>query len=70
VKFLHIKLLIGVLCVKGPLPPVPSRVRRPFVVILLLVMPLAWLGAYDICISVVRSYMESGCVSTKKKFSV
>jgi hypothetical protein len=54
---------VGVLCVK-PLP----RVRRTFAVFLLLVMPLAGLGACDMCISVVTLYTESGCASRRNKF--
>jgi hypothetical protein len=56
---------LGVLCVKRPL-----RLTRPFAVILLLVVPLTGLGAYDMCISVVRSYRESGYAATKQQISV
>jgi hypothetical protein len=45
-------------------------VRQPFAVILLLMLPLARLGAYDMCISVVRSDTESRCASMKEQFSV
>ena len=55
----------GVVCETAP-----PQVRRPFAVILLLVLPLAGLGAYDMCISVVTSYTDSGCVSTKEQISV
>jgi hypothetical protein len=45
--FYYNKRCVGVSCVKRPF-----WVRRPFAVILLLMLPLAGLGAYNMCISV------------------
>jgi hypothetical protein len=51
-------------------PPPPPRVIRPFAVIPLPAMPWGEFGAYDMCISVVISYTECGCASTKEQISV